>query len=115
MFGKKNPVNRNITPKEIAAGYGFAGIVLCLGIYFSLKAGDEGGGALLRIFDLLAALIVLNFTFAWGRLRGFPARRKDGSIAAGHILRNLVMSVIMGMGVLVFFTPIIMFVFRLAR
>ena len=108
-------MNRTITPKEIAAGYAVAGICLCLGVYFSIKVGDVDRGALLKIFSLLAALIVLNFTFAWGRLRGFAARREDGSIAFGNVLRNLVMSVIVWFAVVFVFAPLFLFAFRLAR
>ena len=106
---------RIITLKEITAGYALAGISLCLGFYFSIKVGDEHGGAFLKIFYLLAALIVLNFTFAWGRLRGFAATRNDGSLALGHVVRNLVMSAIVWMGVLFIFAPLMMLVFRLTR
>jgi hypothetical protein len=108
-------MNRTITPKEITAGYALAGICLCLGLYFSIKVGDEHGGAFLKLFYLVAALIVLNFTFAWGRLRGFAARREDGSFIVGHVLRNLVMSVIVWIGVSLAIAPITMFVFRLTR
>jgi hypothetical protein len=108
-------MNRIITLKEITAGYALAGIALCLGFYFSIKVGGEDGGAFLKMFYLLAVLIVLNFTFAWGRLRGFPARRKDGSIAVDHVVRNLVMSVIVWIGVMFFFAPIMMFVLRITR
>jgi len=108
-------MSRSITHKEITAGYTLAGVTLCLGIYFSLKVGDEYGGAFLKIFNLLAALIILNFTFAWGRLRGFAARREDGCIALGHVVRNLVMSVIVWMGVVFGFAPLAMSVFRLNR
>lgn len=108
-------MNRIVTLKEIAAGYALAGLCLCLGFYFSIKVGDEHGGSFLKIFYLLAALIVLNFTFAWGRRRGFAARRDDGSIAVGHVVQNLVMSVIVWMGVSFIFAPPALFAFRLAR
>jgi hypothetical protein len=112
---KKEPMSRIITLKEITAGYVLAGVTLCLGFYFSLKVGDEYGGAFLKIFNLLAALVILNFPFAGGRWRGFAVRREDGSIALGHVVRNLVMSVIVWMGVVFISAPLAMPVFRFNR
>lgn len=108
-------MNRTITLREITAGYSLAGICLCLGLYFSIKVGAEHGGTFLKFFYLVAVLIALNFTFAWGRLRGFAGTREDGSIAAGHVARNLVMSVIVWIVVSFAIAPITMFVFGLAR
>ncbi len=103
------------TPKEIAGGFALAGITLCLGVFFSAKAGDEGGTALMRIFNIVAVLTVLKFTFAWGRRRGFPARKEDGSIAISHVLRNLVMSAIVWGVLVLVFSPLVMVAFKLAR
>jgi hypothetical protein len=108
-------MNRTITFKEITAGYALAGICFCLGLYFSLKVGDEHGGAFLKLFYLVGALIVLKFTFAWGRMRGFAARREDGSFIVSHVLRNLVMSAIVWMGVSLAIAPFAMFIFQQAR
>ncbi len=103
------------TPKEIAGGFALAGVTLCLGVYSSVKAGGDGGAALMQLFYIVAILIVLKFTFAWGRRRGFPAKNEDGSIAISHVLRNVVMAAIVW-GVLLFvFAPLIMFAFQLAR
>lgn len=103
------------TPKEIAGGFALAGITLCLGVFFSVKAGDQGGTAVMRLFYLVAILTVLKFTFAWGRLRGFPARREDGSIALSHVFRNLVMAAIVWGVLLLAFSPLVMLAFKLAQ
>ena len=108
-------MNRTVTLKEIAGGYALAGITLCLGVYLGIKAGKEDGGIFLKSFYVLAVLITLNFTFAWGRLRGFAARREDGSIAVAHVVRNLVMSGIVWMCLIFLFAPLAMLAFRLAR
>ena len=108
-------MNAIITRKEIAAGFAVAGATLCFGIYFSTKAGGEGGTAIIRIFYFLAVFIVLKFTFAWGRIRGFPAKREDGRVAISHVMRNLVMSVIVWCALILLFAPIMMFTFKLAR
>ena len=102
-------------PKEIACGFALAGITLCLGVYFSVKAGDEGGTSLMRLFYFVAIFIVLKFTFAWGRRRGFPAKRDDGSIAISHVLRNLVMAAIVWSVLLLVFAPLVMLAFQLTR
>jgi hypothetical protein len=104
------------TSKEIAAGFALAGLTMCLGVYFSVKAGDGAGGrSLIQLFNAVAVLIVLKVTFAWGRLRGFPARQDDGHIAFSNVLRNLVMAAIM-FGVILFaFAPLVLVAFRLAR
>ena len=52
-------MNAIVTRKEILAGFAVAGITLCLGFYFCMTAGGEAGTALMRIFSLLAVLIVL--------------------------------------------------------
>lgn len=103
------------TPKEIAGGFALAGITLCLGVYFSVKAGDEGGTSLMRLFYFVAVFIVLKFTFAWGHRRGFPAKREDGSIAISHVLRNLVMAAIVWSVLLLVFAPLVMLAFQLTR
>ena len=108
-------MNRITTLKEIAAGYALAGITLCLGIYLGIKMGDEPGSTFTKVFYWLAVLIVMNFTFACGRIRGFSAKREDGSIAFGHVIRNLVMSAIVWVGVSLTFAPLAMIAFRLAR
>ncbi len=108
-------MNATITPKEIVAGFAVAGVTLCLGIYFSMKAGGDTGTLLIRVFYVLAALIVLKFTFAWGCMRGFPTRRQDGSIAVSHLMRNLVMSAIVWCALLFLFAPVVMLTFKLTR
>ncbi len=103
------------TPKEIATGFALAGFTLCLGTFLATKAGDMGGTALMRISYALAVLIVLKFTFAWGRYRGFPARARDGSIAISNVVRNLVMAAIVWAMLLLFVAPLVLLSFNLAR
>jgi hypothetical protein len=108
-------MNPSTTHKEIAAGYLLAGVTLCLGFYFGIKAEGEIGTMFVRGFYLLAVLIVLKFTFAWGRSRGFAARREDGSIAISHVLRNLVMAAIVFAVLSFLFAPLMMITFKLTR
>lgn len=103
------------TPKEIAAGFALAGLTLCLGVYFSMKAGEAGGTSIIRLFHAVAVLVVLRVTFAWGRRRGFPARKEDGHIVISNVLRNLVMAAIMWGVLLLAFAPLMMMAFQLAR
>jgi hypothetical protein len=108
-------MNPCLSHKEIAAGYLVAGVTLCLGIYFGMNIEGNIGTMLVRGFYLLAVLIVLKFTFAWGRIRGFAARREDGSIAVSHVLRNLVMAGIVSAVLLFLLAPFMMLVFKLTR
>jgi len=103
------------TPREIAAGFALAGLTLCLGMYFSMEAGEYGGDTIFRLFEAVAVLIVLRVTGAWGRRRGFPARKEDGHIVILNVLRNLVMSAIMCGVLLLVFAPLFMIAFRFAR
>ena len=103
------------TPKEIAAGFALAGLTLGLGVYLSMKAGDEGGTAVIRIFYAVAVLIVLRVTFAWGRRRGFPAVNEDGGIVVSNVLRNVVMAGLVWVVLILLIAPLIMAAFRLAR
>ena len=103
------------TSKQIVAGFGLAVVTLCLGVYFSIRAGEVGGTAVFRLFCAVAVLIVLRVTFAWGRLRGFPATREDGSWALANIVRNLVMSAIVGVVLLAVSSHFIITVFKFAR
>jgi hypothetical protein len=105
----------SITHKEIATGYLVAGVTLCLGFYFGIKAEGDAGTMLVRVFYLLAVLIVLKFTFAWGRSRGFAARREDGRIALSHVLRNLVMAAIVMAALSFLFAPVMMLMFKITR
>ncbi len=82
-------MNAVTTRKEIAAGFALAALTLCAGFWFSVRAGELGATALMRIFGLIAILIVVKYTFALGRLRGFPARRGDGRLHFENCLRNL--------------------------
>jgi hypothetical protein len=108
-------MNATLTSTKLAAGYAVAGATLCLGLFFSMKADDEAGTLIIRGAYLLAALIVLKLTFAWGHARGFPVLREDGSIAVSHVLRNLVMAIIVGASLLFISAPFMMVAFKLAR
>lgn len=103
------------TPKQIVGGFALAAATLCVGVYLSTTAGDLGGTALMRLFYAIAVLIVLKLTFAWGRLRGFPAIRDDGRWALGHIVRNLVMAALLWCMLLIVSAPFVMVAFKLAR
>jgi hypothetical protein len=104
-----------VTPTEIASGFACAVATLCLGLYLSVKAGGEAGTLLIRIFYILAVLIVLRFTFAWGQIRGFPLRGHDGGIALSHVLRNLVMAAIVWVVLLFISAPLMSLAFDFAR
>lgn len=109
-------MNHAITPKEIIAGFALASGTLCLGFYLGVKVGgDVGGTLLMRGFSLLAVGIVLKYTFALGRLRGFPARRADASIDGVNLVRNLVASAIVFFCVVFLSGPFIAAVIRPAR
>jgi hypothetical protein len=107
-FGERKmpPMTTTNPSEEIAGGFVLAGFTLCLGVYFGVKAGEEGGAALMRLFYGVAALIVLKYTFAWGCHRGFPAKREDGSIVVSHVLRNLTMAALVWGLLLFVFGPV---------
>ena len=108
-------MNPSVTAREISAGYLLATITLCLGFYFGLKAEGEAGTMFIRGFYLLAGLIVLKFTFAWGRIRGFAVRGEDGSIVVSHVLRSLVMAAIVSVALLFLTVPFMMLAFKFTR
>lgn len=109
-------MNHVITPKEIIAGFALAAGTLCLGFYLGVKVGPDNVGTLfMRGFGLLAVAIIVKYTFAWGRLRGFPARRADASIHGGNLARNLVASAIVCLGVVFISGPFIAALARMAR
>lgn len=66
----------------------------------------------MRLFYVAAVLIVLKFTFAWGRNRGFPMTKEDGSIVISHLLRNLVMTAAVWIVLLFIFAPMVMLASR---
>jgi hypothetical protein len=109
------PMSQSITFKEIAAGYAVAGITLCLGLYLGMKVRGDAGCLFITGSYLLAVFIILNFTFAWGRLRGFAAKKDDGGIAVSHIIRNLVMAALVWVMFSFFIWPFAMLVVMLAR
>ncbi|HVZ64332.1 MAG TPA: hypothetical protein VG936_07160 [Lacunisphaera sp.] len=82
------------SPKEIVAGYAIAAIALAAGPVLGLAAGDPAFTIFVRGFGLLALGIVLKYTFALGRLRGFAAHRADGALDLTNSLRCLVASMI---------------------
>ena len=91
-------MNRDITPKEIAAGFACAAATLFAGFYFSMRFGSEEigrqdiGTMFWRGFGLIAGAIILKYTFALGRLRGFAVERADGTIDLDNFIRTLVAS-----------------------
>jgi len=102
--------------KEIATGYALAGVTLCMGVYFNLKIGPGGVGEFVfRTLEFMAAVLILKYTFEWGRHRGFPVGRADGTIAVGNLIRNLVMSAIVLGAVAAAFGPLMLLVVLLAR
>jgi hypothetical protein len=90
---KKHTMNAINPRKEIAAGFFLAAITLCLGFYFGVRAG-EIGPFVIQVFGLVSCLIVMKYTFAIGRLRGFSIRKEDGRIDPTNLARNLVASLI---------------------
>jgi hypothetical protein len=109
-------MDRTINGKEIAAGFAVAAATLCLGFYLSVLVRREDVSTLfLRGFGLLAIGIVLKYTFALGRLRGFPVRREDSSIDVSNLLRNLVAAAIVLFCVVFLSGPFIAASIRFAR
>jgi hypothetical protein len=94
--------------KEIAAGLLLAAITLCAGTYFAVAAGEVAFTNLVRLFTVVAFGIVLKYTFAMGRRRGFAVRKEDGSFDVSNLLRNLVASVLVMLGVAWVSSPVIM-------
>lgn len=91
-------------------------VLLCLGIYIGVKMGRAGGGGLyLKVVYFLALPVALRCMFEWGRFRGFPARKEDGSIIAANVVRILIRSVVVWVWVCLTCTVIVMFVLQLAR
>ena len=87
--------------KEILGGYAVAGASIILGVYLGLKINDGHADAfVVRLFTIIAALVVLKYTFEWGRRRGFPVGRADGGIAVGNLFRNLVASAVVFFGLI---------------
>lgn len=108
-------MNRTLQGKEIVAGYAFAAATLCFG--FCVATAYAGPGAspalidnastlVLRVFMAIAAAIVLNFTFAWGRLRGFGVGRADGTINVTNLARNVVVAIIVFFGIFAMSAPV---------
>jgi len=105
-----------ITRKELAAGFALAGVCLCAGAYFSVRIPQAfASTTVLRLFILTACAIILKYTFAVGRARGFPVRRGDASLDFTNLLRNLAASVI-AFGCLIFVSaPVILALVNSAR
>jgi hypothetical protein len=109
-------MNQSVTYKEIAGGYILAVATLCLGVFLGTKVqGTEAGSFIPRGFTLLAVFIVLKYTFAWGQLRGFAAKRADGRIDLDHVVRNLAMSALVWVMLTILFGPLFSISFQLAR
>ena len=104
-----------VSAKTIAGGYFVAGVTLCLGYYFGGQVEGSAGILLVRIFCVLAGLIVLKVTFAWGRVRGFAARGEDNHIVVSHVLRILVMAAIVSAVLVLVTAPIMLAGFKLGR
>lgn len=107
-------MNSSSFPRGIALGYLMAGLTLCLGVFLGTKAGDDGG-LFLKGFYWLSVLIVIKVTFDWGRLRGYPMVREDGTLAVSHIVRCAVMCLLAWVSLLLIFAPLTMAAFKLAR
>ena len=104
-----------LSPRKIAVNFVLAGAIACLGFHLSMRLPGEAGTTLIRVAYLAAALVVLRFTFGWGRVRGFPAYRADGGLALDHILRNLVMAAILCGLLLLVCAPFMLLLSALAR
>jgi hypothetical protein len=109
-------VNPSITRKELAAGFALSGACLCAGAYFSVRIPQElASTTVMRLFTLIACAIILKYTFAVGRSRGFPVRREDASIDFSNLLRNLVASAIVFLCLILVSGPIVMALVSSAR
>ncbi|HVU22994.1 MAG TPA: hypothetical protein VHE13_02645 [Opitutus sp.] len=98
-----NPV---ASEKEIIGGYAVAGATMLLGMYLGLRMNDGHADVfVMRTFTLIAALVVLKYTFAWGRHRGFPVRRVDGTISLENLLSNLIAAVVVFFGLILMGAP----------
>lgn len=108
-------MNANFTRGEIATGYAAAIVTLCLGVSTSVMIGGEGGTQVIRASYILAGLIVVRVTFAWGRIRGFPLQSDGGGIAISHVIRNLTMAAIACVVLLFIAAPFMSLAFELAQ
>lgn len=109
-------MNRTINPKEIIGGYAIAAATLCLGYYLSVKIAQEAVATLLfRGLGVLAVALILKYTFAWGRLRGFAVKRKDGGIDGLNLCRTLVAAAIVLVCVVLLSGPVILALVKSAR
>lgn len=100
---------------EILGGYAIAILTFCLGIYFATKLGGSDSTAVFRVFFVVGVLIIAKFTFVWGRLRGFAVKDADGHICVSNLQRNIVMTALMLVVLLIASGPALMLSFRLAR
>jgi hypothetical protein len=108
-------MSSSVSRKDIAGGYFVAAAILCLGYYFGMQVEGSAGTMLVRGFYVLAGLVVLKVTFAWGRIRGFAAKGDDDRIVFSHVLRILVMAAIVSAALLLLTAPMMMLAFKLTR
>lgn len=109
-----------VAPFELFAALALAVGTICLGVYLSFAVGTvapvaDVGTFLMRLCTLVAVLIVMKYTFAVGRARGFPIRRADGRLHGENLLRNLVASVLAFFCVGLLSTPFLGAVFAAMR
>ena len=98
--------------KRILIGYGAAYALVLLSFVFTIVVNEGAGESIRWVPYFAAAAIVLRFTFAWGKLRGFPARSEDGHFLLSHILRNLTMSVIVWIALIALSAPVLPWLMR---
>lgn len=68
-----------------------------------------------KAFYYGAVGIVAWSTFRWGGVRGFPAVMEDGSILLSNVIRNLVMTAIMWVVMVLVVAPLVAAAFNLGR
>lgn len=77
------------------AGYLLVGPIWALAVALSVFEEDGLPHAAPVALFVLGYIVIGMVTFAWGRMRGFPARTEEGRLSGTNILRCLVMSCIM--------------------
>jgi hypothetical protein len=111
-------MNHELREREILASYLLAAVTIVLGFFLYLRLGSAAGPAgsiILRGSYFVALGIVFHGTVVWGHRRGYYLQREDGRINYTHLLRVLVMTGIVWLGVCFCSGPVLMAVFQFSR
>lgn len=108
-------MNSAANPKDVIGGFFLAAVTLCFAGYLGAKLDGSVGGLLVKAFYYGSLVIVAWSTFRWGGIRGFLTVREDGSVSLSNLIRNLVMTAIIWLVLLVVVAPLFAVAFRLGR